>query len=96
MTARAGRDSAWLALAALLLAAALLGACGKKGNVRPPEDQADAFTFPRAYPAPDSVLPAGDQEKLEPSPEPRLERERRERRLSPFPRSPERVENFGI
>ncbi|MDJ0608446.1 MAG: hypothetical protein QNJ67_05675 [Kiloniellales bacterium] len=96
MTARAWLDPARFALAALLLAAVLLGACGKKGNVRPPEDEAGAYTFPRAYPAPASVLPAGDEEKLQPSPEPRLKRERRERRLSPFPRSPERVENFGI
>ncbi len=96
MTASARRNRARLALGAVLLAAALLGACGKKGGVRPPEDNAGAYAFPRPYPAPASVLPAGDQEELQPSPEPRLERERRERRLSPFPRSPERVDNFGI
>lgn len=36
----------------LLLAAAALGACGKKGPLRAPEGEESRYTYPRFYPAP--------------------------------------------
>ena len=43
---------------ALLLAVALaLGACGRKGDLRAPEGEEDAYTGPGVYPAPESVVP---------------------------------------
>lgn len=34
-----------------------LAACGKKGAPKPPEGQESQYTFPQAYPAPDTVAP---------------------------------------
>ena len=40
-----------------LAAAVLLGACGKKGSPGAPPGREAEFTYPRAYPAPASVVP---------------------------------------
>ena len=40
-----------LGLCTLVAAAILLGACGKKSDLSPPEGQEDAYTHPRIYPA---------------------------------------------
>jgi len=48
------------------LAAALLAACGKKGDILPPEGQADAYRR-AVYPDPASVVPGG-QAGLGPAP----------------------------
>jgi len=45
-------------LAALLLVSALaLAACGRKGDLLPPEGEKNAYTGLGTYPAPDSVVP---------------------------------------
>jgi hypothetical protein len=47
---------------ALILASALalgLAACGKKGAPYPPEGQEEAYTYPRPYPAPETLVPGG-------------------------------------
>jgi predicted small lipoprotein YifL len=49
-----------------LLATALLGACGKKGTILPPEGQKDAYKR-TVYPDPASVVPGG-QAGLGPTP----------------------------
>jgi hypothetical protein len=36
-----------------------LAACGKKGGPRPPEGEEGAYTYPQAYPAPETVVPGG-------------------------------------
>ncbi len=59
-----------LLLTATLSASLLFGlaACGKKGSPRPPEGQETEYTFPRSYPAPDTVVP-GATEATEASPQ---------------------------
>lgn len=68
-----------LGLCALVAAAILLGACGKKSNLSPPEGREDAYSHPRIYPAvpnrPSGAAPA--RRALEPRQDP----------LSPFPDS---------
>lgn len=49
----------WAAAIGLLLVGVLAG-CGKKSDVAPPEGEASSYTYPRAYPAPDTVRPATD------------------------------------
>lgn len=45
-------------LATLLIALSLaLSGCGRKGALRPPDDEKSAYTYPQAYPEPESVLP---------------------------------------
>lgn len=47
---------------ALILAASLtlaLSACGKQGNLYPPEGQEEAYTYPSTYPAPETLVPGG-------------------------------------
>jgi len=44
------------ALAAALL---VLGACGKQGELRGPDGEEAAYTYPRTYPKPSTVLPQG-------------------------------------
>jgi len=36
-----------------------LAACGKKGAPRPPAGEEEQYTFPNAYPAPNTVTPGG-------------------------------------
>jgi len=48
-----GRISA----AFLLVLALALGACGRKGDLRAPEGEEDAYTGLGTYPAPESVVP---------------------------------------
>ena len=53
---------------ALILASSLalaLAACGKRGDVYPPEDQEEAYTYPSTYPAPDTLVPGGGIERPE-------------------------------
>lgn len=49
-------------LCSLLLCLALLGGCGKKGDLRPPSGEHEAFTWPLQYPAPSTVVPAAPAE----------------------------------
>jgi len=60
-----------LLLTASLAASLLFGlaACGKKGSPKPPEGQESEYTFPRSYPAPDTVVPGGT-EATEATPQP--------------------------
>ena len=47
---------------ALILATSLalaLSACGKQGNLYPPEGQEEAYTYPTTYPAPETLVPGG-------------------------------------
>lgn len=53
MIVRFGRISALL----LVILALALGACGRKGDLKAPEDDKSAYTGPGTYPAPDSVVP---------------------------------------
>ena len=72
-----------LGLCALAAAAILLGACGKKSDLSPPEGREAAYTHPRIYPAvptrPSGAAPA-------PAPARRASEPRRDP-LSPFPDS---------
>jgi len=43
----------------LCILALALGACGKRGGLRAPEGKESAYTFPKVYPKPSSVLPDG-------------------------------------
>ena len=45
----------------LLVLAVTLGACGRKGDLRPPDGEEDAYTGLGVYPAPDSVVPPGEE-----------------------------------
>ena len=51
-------------LAAALAGTLVLGlaACGKKGSPKPPEGQEADYTYPRDYPAPETVVPGGTEE----------------------------------
>jgi predicted small lipoprotein YifL len=53
MIARIGKIS----IACLLILPLLLGACGRKGDLQPPEGEKSAYTGLGTYPAPDSVVP---------------------------------------
>ena len=53
----------------LIALAVALGACGRKGNIKPPEDEASAYTFPKVYPAPESVVPQADETPDDTDPE---------------------------
>lgn len=44
-----------LTLAALLALAVALAACGKKGDLRPPDGEDAAYTYPKFYPDPKTV-----------------------------------------
>ena len=57
MIGRLGRISAAL----LVVLALALSACGRKGDLRPPDGEEDAYTGLGVYPAPDSVVPPGGQ-----------------------------------
>ncbi len=53
MIGRFGGISATL----LLVVALALGGCGRKGNLRAPEGEEDAYTGLGTHPAPESVVP---------------------------------------
>ena len=53
MISQLGRISATFLLVIVLA----LGACGRKGDLRPPEGEEDAYTGLGIYPAPESVVP---------------------------------------
>ncbi len=44
---------------AALMAALALSACGKRAPLRAPDDATEAYTYPRVYPNPATVLPSG-------------------------------------
>ena len=46
-----------MTLAAVLALAVVLGACGKRGTLRAPDDATEAYTYPRQYPKPETVVP---------------------------------------
>lgn len=52
-----------LLLGALLAGAALLGGCGKKGDLRPLPGEYEAFTWPQQYPAPSTVVPTPPEQE---------------------------------
>ena len=39
-----------------------LAACGKKGDPHPPTGAEAGYTYPKAYPAPSTVVPGGEEE----------------------------------
>lgn len=45
------------------LSALALAACGVEGNPRPPEGEEAQYTYPQAYPAPQSVVPRSKETK---------------------------------
>jgi predicted small lipoprotein YifL len=76
------------AILALVLLAPGLSACGKRGALVPPEGEESAYSYPRFYPAPGTVVPAG------PAPAegvPAAADEPADRPLSPIPTSPNRT-----
>ncbi len=80
MTAR--RATAGILL--LMALAAGLVACGRRNAPSPPEGREAEYTYPRFYPAPATVLPAGaDATEVEVERKPPPEEEIR--RLSPVP-----------
>jgi hypothetical protein len=62
------------------LGSLLLGACGKKAGLRPPDDAQDTYSFPRAYPDPKTVVPETEANETD-----QLEAE--DTSLSPLPNS---------
>ncbi|MEX0758558.1 MAG: hypothetical protein WD100_03160 [Tistlia sp.] len=56
------RAAALLCLALPLL----LPGCGKKGDLKPLEEESAAFTWPQQYPAPRTVVPADPLAEEEP------------------------------
>lgn len=63
MIGRLGRISAAL----LVILALALSACGRKGDLRPPDGEEDAYTGLGVYPAPESVVPPGNESEDESS-----------------------------
>lgn len=57
MTGRSGRISAARLLVLALALTLVLGGCGRKGDLRPPEGEEDAYSGLGVYPAPESVVP---------------------------------------
>jgi len=64
----ADRQVAPRALIAAVILALALGACGRKGDIDPPEGQESEYTYPQVYPAPSSVLPEETEEPETPPP----------------------------
>lgn len=81
MTGRSGRISAARLLVLALALTLALGGCGRKGDLRPPEGEEDAYSGLGVYPAPESVVPQegeatavpADEEDPESGPESSLE-----------------------
>ena len=55
-------------LVAVVLAAFVLSACGKVGPIKPPEGQESSYRYPKTYPAPESVLPAPQENQASDDP----------------------------
>ena len=53
----------------LLVLALMLGACGRKGDLRPPDGEEDAYTGQGVYPAPQSVVPPAAESSAAPEDE---------------------------
>ena len=45
-------------MSAVLAASVALGACGKRADLRAPDDAAEPYTYPKVYPKPSTVGPA--------------------------------------
>jgi predicted small lipoprotein YifL len=56
VTGRSGRISAARLLVLALALTLALGGCGRKGDLRPPEGEEDAYSGLGVYPAPESVV----------------------------------------
>jgi hypothetical protein len=56
------------ALIAAVILALALGACGRKGDLGPPEGEESEYIYPQVYPAPSSVLPEETEEPETSSP----------------------------
>ncbi len=68
MTAQTRTSAAGRLLGAAVLSLPLvlgLAACGKKGAPKPPEGQESQYTYPQAYPAPDTVAPDAEADPVE-------------------------------
>ena len=46
----------------LIALALALGACGRKGALKPPEGEEDTYTYSHTYPAPETVVPETSEE----------------------------------
>ena len=46
-----------------LTALAGLAACGKKGDLAPPEGEEDLYSYPRSYPKPSSQVPGKREDR---------------------------------
>ena len=66
MIGRFGGISATL----LLVVALALGGCGRKGNLRAPEGEEDAYTGLGTHPAPESVVPQEGEASAVPEEDP--------------------------
>lgn len=53
----------------LLVLGLTLGACGRKGDLRPPEGEEGAYTGLGTYPAPESVVPQAGESSAAPEAE---------------------------
>lgn len=81
-------------LGALLVLAVLapgLVACGKRSPLKPPVGQESEYSYPRAYPAPESVLPRGAGAVEQDVKKETEEKAGDERKLSPIPPSSSRT-----
>ncbi len=88
MTARRASRLRWAAVLGLVALAAGLSACGKRGNLKPPEGEEKAYSYPRFYPAADTVVPSAElpaEEEAFPEAEPAG------RPLSPIPSTLDRT-----
>lgn len=65
MIVRLGRITA----AFLLVLGLILGACGRKGDLQPPEGEKGAYTGLGTYPAPESVVPQAGESSAVPEAE---------------------------
>lgn len=56
------RRAVIVSLGALAAAAVGLTACGKKGELSPPEGEEKLYTYPQAYPKPSTQVPGSDKD----------------------------------
>ena len=85
-----GRRQVLWALAGLPLT---LTACGRRGSLKAPKGAEGAYSYPSAYPVPESVVPqsAPETEARDAEAAPAEE----DRPLSPLPPSPRRSKPYG-
>ena len=83
------------ALIGLLLIAGPI-ACGKRGSLEVPENRRSEFTYPKAYPAPQSVVPnfgAAEEEETSAVQEPVFQQ--RKSKVSTFPSRDDETTVYG-